>query len=103
MKEPLPGCGRGLIWEMIPLPHLPGFDMEPAGIGTVSRLRYPLAQNGCRGFIGPVPPPLWMRELCGRALYACARRMRAESDERLYRMRRLWPLSDFGRRGGSVT
>src|SRR4029453_7694007 len=23
--------------------------------------RFPLARDGCRGFIGPVPPPLWMR------------------------------------------
>ncbi len=29
-----------------------------AGIGTFSRFAAKLA--GCRGFLGPVPPPLWM-------------------------------------------
>jgi len=32
-----------------------------AGIGTVIR-ECPL--SGCRGFTGPVPPPLWIRVLC---------------------------------------
>jgi ATP adenylyltransferase len=49
--------------------------MEPAGIGTVSGLTYwTLGRNGCRGFIGPVPPPLWMRSYVGRGLYAGAQR-----------------------------
>ena len=35
-----------------------------SGIGTVCRHR---RQGGCRGFVGPVPPPLWMSALssCG--------------------------------------
>src|SRR5207247_2437820 len=66
-------------WEMIPLPHLPGFDMEPAGIGTVSSRGISVGLNGFRGFTGPVPPPLWMQELCGRELYACARRTDAKA------------------------
>lgn len=33
----------------------------PAGIGTWRRSSFLEKPTGCRGFIGPVPPPLWMR------------------------------------------
>ena len=33
------------------------FQAQPTGISTVSSTHM---DNGCRGFIGPVPPPLWM-------------------------------------------
>ena len=35
---------------------------------------FPLSRNGCRGFIGPVPPPLWMRPAMCRPLYPGPRR-----------------------------
>ena len=33
------------------------FQAQPTGISTVLSTHM---DNGCRGFIGPVPPPLWM-------------------------------------------
>jgi hypothetical protein len=46
--------------------HLSSSRNASAGIGTVIRPKYksPLicpGLNGCRGFTGPVPPPLWIR------------------------------------------
>jgi hypothetical protein len=34
-----------------------------AGVGTEHRIRIAHDRSGCRGFIGPVPPPLWMSRL----------------------------------------
>ena len=58
-------------------PHIFQASTSPAGIGTFLGLDGP---RGCRGFIGPVPPPLSMWRLCARRLYQraarrlCARR-----------------------------
>ena len=66
MKNPPPVlCGGGFAWAM-PSPHLPGQSLEPDGIATVSRVR----ADGWRGFIGPVPPPLWMRTAMWRRIVA---------------------------------
>jgi len=32
-----------------------------AGVGTITGNSY---LSGCRGFTGPVPPPLWIRTAC---------------------------------------
>src|SRR5690242_14228868 len=53
-KKPLPGYEQRSYDGL--RSHLPGF--PPAGIGT-----FP-SRGGCRGFNGPVPPPLWMWQLC---------------------------------------
>src|SRR3954449_6003870 len=43
------------------LSHLPGCAWLPAGIGTFPATRTSVSRDGCRGFTGPVPPPLSMR------------------------------------------
>src|SRR5436305_14678859 len=45
----------------------PRLVVEPVGIGT-----FPAVAGGCRGFIGPVPPPLWMRTAMWRGSIASA-------------------------------
>jgi hypothetical protein len=52
-KKEIALSGERAIAQGARLPsHLPVFS---AGIGTI-RFR-----GGCRGFTGPVPPPLWIR------------------------------------------
>jgi hypothetical protein len=49
LKEEAPIIGYPLIFQKI----------TSAGIGTIfGEVSVP---KGCRGFIGPVPPPLWIR------------------------------------------
>jgi len=67
-KEIAPsGQERARNERSVELPsHLP--ENTSAGVGTLKAIRlinqlFSLA--GCRGFIGPVPPPLWIRAPLG--------------------------------------
>jgi len=53
---------RPLIFQVAPAGRIAA--CAPAGVGTMSPSRRVVRSagplTGCRGFIGPVPPPLWM-------------------------------------------
>jgi hypothetical protein len=53
---------RPLIFQIAPADQIPA--CASAGIGTMSSIqraaRHAGPSTGCRGFPGPVPPPLWM-------------------------------------------
>jgi len=42
------------VWRRSHLPDV--YNTTSAGSGT-----FPFKNRGCRGFIGPFPPPLWIR------------------------------------------
>src|SRR5690606_29370587 len=46
--------------------HLPEICILPELAPCLGPVRFPV---GCRGFIGPVPPPLWIRR--GKLLFSC--------------------------------
>ena len=70
-----------------PRAEIPLRQTHRSGIGT--------ARNGCRGFKGPVPPPLWMSALCTREVDHKKPRERQGNE-----FRRVGPNGGGG--GGSV-
>src|SRR5581483_820454 len=71
MEKPPPGLWRRFFRGETPTTS-PRPLLEPDGIGTV-----PAEAGGCRGFTGPVPPPLWMRPAMCREVYPGRRRLQA--------------------------